>query len=96
MANGNTASEVPSWPPPRATTMLMLSFATAGAAAIAGFLGFCLWAGILALLSLIFNLWDFFQGRGSRPSGTSSGTGGHTSTGGDPTATGGTGGPARY
>jgi hypothetical protein len=45
-----------------------LSFVTAGGAATAGFLGCCLnlpgaclTAGILALLSLVFNLWDFFQ-----------------------------------
>jgi hypothetical protein len=45
-----------------------LSFITAGGAATAGFLGCCLnlpgaclTAGILALLSLVFNLWDFFQ-----------------------------------
>ena len=63
---GERVPELPSWPPPRA--MRMLSFATAGGAAIAGFLGFCLWAAILALLSLIFNLWDFFMTRKkSRP-----------------------------
>ena len=48
-----------------------LSFVTAGGAATAGFLGCCvgcpgacLAAGILALLSLVFNLWDLFQDRG--------------------------------
>ncbi len=51
--------EIPSWPPPR-RAMRILSFVTAGGAAVAGFLGFCLWAAILALLSLLFNLLDFF------------------------------------
>jgi len=47
-----------------------LSFVTAGGAATAGFLGCCmnlpgacLTAGILALFSLVFNLWDFSQHR---------------------------------
>jgi len=52
----------------------MMSFVTAGGAATAGFLGCCpglqnpcgasLAAGVLALLSLVFNLWDFSQHRG--------------------------------
>ncbi len=48
--------------------MRLLSLATAAGAAAGGFLGFCWWAAILALLSLLFNLGDFFQTRGkSRP-----------------------------
>ena len=62
MANGSGATEVPTWPPPRATAPRILSLAFGVGAAIAGFLGFCLWAAILALLSVIFNLWDLFQG----------------------------------
>jgi hypothetical protein len=62
---GNTGSGVPAWPPPRIPVMRMMSFALGGAAVIAGFLGYCKLAAILALLSLVFNLWDFFQGSGS-------------------------------
>lgn len=73
MSNGTRVPEVPTWPPPRAMAR-MLSFITAGGAATAGFLGCCpalpnacssaaLVAGVLALLSLVFNLWDFFQNR---------------------------------
>ena len=68
---GERVPELPSWPPPRASAMLMLSFLTAGGAAGAGFLGYCLWAAILALLSLIFNLWDFFSRKKSRPKSAS-------------------------
>ena len=64
---GERVPELPSWPPPRNSAMRMLSFVTAGGAAVAGFLGFCLWAAILALLSLLFNLWDFFTQKKSRP-----------------------------
>ena len=71
---GETGPTVPAWPPPQAQMARTLSFVTAGGAATAGFLGCCLnlpgaclTAGILALLSLVFNLWDFFQrpGRGA-------------------------------
>ena len=64
---GDRVPEVPSWPPPRASAMRLFSFVTAGAAAAAGFLGYCWWAGILALLSLLFNLWDFFTQKKKRP-----------------------------
>jgi hypothetical protein len=77
--------------PPRA-----LSLAFAAGAAIAGFLGFCLWAAILATLSLVFNLWDLFQG----PKRTVATTTATTPTPGGPVTTrppedrGGPGGPA--
>lgn len=61
------------YPPPKAMARI-LGFVTAGAAAAVGLLGCCLGpqnacsaslaAGVLALLSLVFNLWDFFQNRG--------------------------------
>ncbi len=51
----------------------ILGFVAAGGAATAGFLGCCpglsnpcsasLVAGVLALFSLVFNLWDLFQHR---------------------------------
>jgi hypothetical protein len=48
----------------------------AAGAVVAGFLGYCVAAAILALLSLIFNLWDFFQRRGAgRPKGGATGGG---------------------
>ena len=68
---GERVPEIPSWPPPRASAMMVLSLVTAGGAAIAGFLGYCLWAAILALLSLLFNLGDFFSRKKSRPKSAS-------------------------
>jgi hypothetical protein len=77
-----------------------LSFAFGVGTAIAGFLGFCTLAGILALVSLLFNLWDFFQGRGSgTPKPQSSGSGpasSGTGAGLPPTSDGGTERPNRY
>ncbi|HSS75912.1 MAG TPA: hypothetical protein VLV54_04125 [Thermoanaerobaculia bacterium] len=68
--DGNTAPPVKSFPPPiamkappRPSPPQILSLVTAGAAATAGFLGCCEVAGVLALLSLIFGFWDFFQYR---------------------------------
>lgn len=82
--DGNKGSGVPAWPPP-ATAMRIMSFAFGGGAAIAGFLGYCDLAAILALLSLVFNLWDFFQSRGAgRPKGDATGGGpgrGYSETG---------------
>jgi hypothetical protein len=49
-------------PPPRALQLFALVFALAAAAA--GFLGYGLWAGILAALSFVFGLVDYFQTRG--------------------------------
>lgn len=80
MGNGSGATEVPTWPPPPSPAPRMASFFFAGAAAVAGFLGYCTIAGVLALLSLIFNLWDYFQRRG--PRGTPPGTGGGANTSG--------------
>jgi hypothetical protein len=75
---GDNTSSIPpgvtGWPPPKPTAMRTLSFAFGGAAAIAGCLGYCLPAAILALLSLIFNLWDFFQGGSGKPKQRSSGS----------------------
>jgi hypothetical protein len=72
--SGNKGSGVPAWPPPpiplypsppRAASMLF-----AAAAAVAGFLGYCNAAGGLAVLSLAFNLWDYYGSRGAgRPRG---------------------------
>jgi hypothetical protein len=88
------------WPPPRSNAIRLLSFAFGAGAAIAGFLGFCTLAGILALLSLLFNLWDFFQDRGSGTPGPRSGGGdpGYSGTGtsGPSTSGGSTGTPGRY
>ncbi len=68
--DGNTAPQpVKSYPPPLLrippppSPPRILNFVTAGAAATAGFLGFSEVAGVLALLSLIFGFWDFFQNR---------------------------------
>jgi hypothetical protein len=47
-----------------------LSFVFGGGAAVAGCLGYCKTAGGLALLSLVFNLWDYFQERGRGRTGT--------------------------
>ncbi|HKI06477.1 MAG TPA: hypothetical protein VKK31_31150 [Thermoanaerobaculia bacterium] len=61
----NTGAGVKPYPrpsPPRA-----LSFAFGALAAVAGFLGYCEVSGGLALLSLAFNLWDFYQYRGGSP-----------------------------
>jgi len=62
MPNGAVGSGAGSYPPPSPiiSPPRALSLVFAAGAAIAGFLGFCLWAAILALLSLIFNLWDLF------------------------------------
>lgn len=66
MANGDDSGAVPVRvdPPPPPKPMRMFSFAFAAGAAIAGFAGFCLWAGILATISLVFNVADFFAHRG--------------------------------
>ena len=48
-------------PPPRA--MRMLSFAFGIGAGVAGFAGFCELAAILALVSVAFNLADYFMNR---------------------------------
>ena len=48
-------------PPPRATRML--SFAFGIGAGIAGLTGYCELAGILALVSVGFNLADYFMNR---------------------------------
>lgn len=59
---GERVPELPSWPPPRRMSALrLLSLLTAAGAAACGFLGMCWWAAILALLSLLFNLGDFFM-----------------------------------
>src|ERR1700694_4531580 len=50
--------------PPPPSPPRLLDLITAAADATAGFLGCCEVAGILALLSLIFGFWDFFQNRG--------------------------------
>ena len=44
--------------------MRLFSFAFAAGAAIAGFTGFCLVAGILAAISLVLNVADFYANRG--------------------------------
>ena len=66
-------------PPPPPPMMRMLSFALAIIAALLGFGGFSLWAGIFAGLSFAANVGDFFAnrgvvrfpGRGSTPKGIS-------------------------
>lgn len=100
--NPNTGPGVAGWPPP---TTRMASFAFGAAAVIAGLLGYCLLAAILALLSLIFNLWDYFGNRGGSggpktydPGSGPGGAGGpRTGTQGPtPTSSGGTGKPDTY
>jgi hypothetical protein len=58
-------SVVPSYPPPSPIVAppppQPISVGLALVAAIAGFLGYCLAAAILALLSFIFGLWALFQ-----------------------------------
>ena len=65
----NDPPQDPPYPPPKISVVRALSYATGGAAATAGFLGCCQAAGILALISLGLNLWDFFQNqsRGENP-----------------------------
>lgn len=48
-------------PPPRA--MRMISFALGIGAGIAGLTGYCELAGILALVSVVFNVADYFMNR---------------------------------
>lgn len=50
-------------PPPRA--LQLVTFILALLAAIAGFLGYDLWAGVLAALSFVTGVVDFFQNRGT-------------------------------
>jgi hypothetical protein len=66
MANGDGGGSVPVRiiPPPPPQAMRIVSFALALLAAIAGFLGFGVWAGALAGLSFVFNLGDFLANRG--------------------------------
>jgi len=69
MGDGDQIPPVKSYPPPSPMIYVpppppkVLSLVTAGAAATAGFLGWCEIAGVLALLSLVFGLWDLFQTR---------------------------------
>jgi hypothetical protein len=81
MSNGTRTGD-PEFPtiPPRASMARTLSFVTAGGAAPVGLIGCCLdprgacyaslTAGTLALLSLVFNLWDFYQNRQRPTTGT--------------------------
>lgn len=66
MANGEGGGSVPIEliPPPRPRARQMLALAFAALAALLGFLGFSLFAGISASLSFVFGLLDFFQNRG--------------------------------
>lgn len=66
MANGDGTGTVPIRiiPPPPPPMMRVLSFALAIIAALLGFGGFSLWAGIAAGLSFVTNVWDFFASRG--------------------------------
>ncbi len=72
--DGNTPPQpVKSYPPPRPMMLFpppsppqILNLVMAGAAATAGFLGYCEVAGILALLSLVFGFWGVFQDRDLR------------------------------
>lgn len=65
MANGDDYPpyRVPNNPPPPPRAMQALALGFALAAAIAGCLGYSLWAGILAALSFVFGLVDYFQTR---------------------------------
>jgi hypothetical protein len=67
MPDGDDSGAVPVRvdPPPPPTVMRTFSFAFAAGAAIAGFMGFCLIAGILAAISLVLNVADFFANRGT-------------------------------
>ncbi len=67
MADGDGGGQVPIevFPPPRPRAAQALAFAFTAGAAVAGFLGFCLAAGILATLGLVFGVLDFFQTRGT-------------------------------
>jgi hypothetical protein len=75
---------VPTWPPPRPLPAFpppprALSMLFAAASAVAGFLGYCNAAGGLAVLSLAFNLWDYYGTRGAgRPRGGGVSGGGGT------------------
>jgi hypothetical protein len=83
MSNGDDDDKgagVGSYPPPSPISgPRALSLVFAAAAAIAAFLGYCTAAGVLALLSLAFNVWDLFQTRGR--GGSTSSTGGGTGSG---------------
>jgi hypothetical protein len=67
MANGDGSGAVPVRvdPPPPPRAMRILSFAFGIAAGIAGLTGYCELAGILALVSVGFNLADYFMNRGT-------------------------------
>jgi hypothetical protein len=106
----NPPPGIDGWPPPTAIPILpppprAFSMVFAAGAVVAGFLGYCMAAAILALLSLIFNLWDFYQRRGTgRPRGGATGGGsgtGYSGTGAQgstppATTSGGTDRPDRY
>jgi uncharacterized membrane protein YtjA (UPF0391 family) len=66
MADGDCGGSVPYRiiPPPPPPMMRALSFFLALVAALLGFGGYSLWAGIAAGLSLVTNVWDFFANRG--------------------------------
>lgn len=79
----NTGVGVGSYPHPiRPSAPRALSLFFAAGAAGAGFLGYCKIAGILALLSLVFNLWDLFQPPGRSVSTSYPSGGGRPGTGG--------------
>lgn len=66
MANGEGGGSVPVEliPPPRIRATQAFALAFAAIAALLGFLGFALFAGIAAALSFVFGLVDFLQNRG--------------------------------
>ncbi len=66
MANGDGGGAVPVRiiPPPPPRALRMVSLVLALLAAIAGFLGYGVWAGALAALSFVSNLGDFLANRG--------------------------------
>jgi hypothetical protein len=52
-------------PPPPPPMMMMIGFGLTAAAAVAGFLGCCTTAGVLATLGLAFGVASYFQTRGT-------------------------------
>jgi hypothetical protein len=60
----NPPHRVPIDPPPPPPLLMMISFALTAAAAVAGFLGYCVAAGVLASLGLVFGVANYLQTRG--------------------------------
>jgi hypothetical protein len=64
MPDENPPHRVPIDPPPPPPLFMMIGFALTFVAAVAGFLGFCFIAGVLALLGFVFGVTNHLRTRG--------------------------------